>query len=192
MYVHLIPFTCAFLPTNYLSVFMNLARDFAAPTKDEILRDLTHPGNRCQMVLSEVDSAWGCFQAGHPPQAELISIARTFRCLTDTAFSLWVYFMSYMVLTSWLLTWKRRFSHRPIPFHISSFVVKGSLQNNGAYFKSTDLELSAWASANGLDTDRKRSGVFRHCARSYSIPSLSSVLEIWEKPQLGWLQHIRC
>ena len=72
-------------PTNYLSVFMALSCDFAGPTRKELLTDPNYPGNKCGMALSEVDSAWECFKAGHPPQAELISIARTFECLTDTS-----------------------------------------------------------------------------------------------------------
>ncbi|ODM21654.1 hypothetical protein SI65_02498 [Aspergillus cristatus] len=61
----------AYLPEDDDPLFVTLAGDFAKPTRDEVLTHLTHPGNKCEMILSELDSAWECFQSGYVPQAEL-------------------------------------------------------------------------------------------------------------------------
>lgn len=70
--------------TYLLSVFETLADEFAKPTRHEVLTNLTHPGNRCEMIISELDLALECFESGYPPQMELISIARGFMAHFDS------------------------------------------------------------------------------------------------------------
>lgn len=67
---------------------MALADDFAKPTRHEVLDNLTHPGNKFDMILSELRSALECFESGHPPQSEISYIARGFTTRIDSMIAL--------------------------------------------------------------------------------------------------------
>lgn len=86
---------------NLLAVFVTLAGDFARPTRDEVFTHLTHPGNKCEMILSELDSVWEVLPIWIPTSSRayihrtwLQGSYRQLRCPASS-----FHFISYLLFT---------------------------------------------------------------------------------------------